>query len=189
MQEYKIAVPYELLNASKIDFTKPVYLYWFCKHLYISNKKRKKQCLGQIFVDKEYTFSLTQNAIKVVLGCSDYIMHVSYGEIFISPHTKYVYDIKATPRFTIPKEILEIGNIDFKKAVYLCFNKYENESYYLSNRQDQSYCLGCIPFDENHSFVLSRNICKTLGISSAEELSVYVSDKKIYFKTYREDVF
>ncbi len=181
MQEYKITIPIELVNASKIDFTKPVYLCWISDDLLsLSNKKRRNYCFGQIFVDKEYTFTLTQNTIYATLKSSSYKMYVNFGNIYITSSGTWRNNQKISERFTIPKEILQICGINFEKPVYLCFDQ-ANESYYLSNRQNMSYSLGRISFDENYSFCLTDNMCNTLRISSVEQLSVYVSNKQIYF--------
>lgn len=188
MQEYKITIPIELIKISKIDFTKPVYLYWADNDLLsFSNKKKNKYCLGQISVDKEYTFILTQNTLGATLRYSDYRMYVSHGKLYV--RSCYSSAKEYNSRFTIPKEILQICNIDFNKLVYLCYAASENERYYLSNRLDKSFCLGCISFDENHSFYLTSNICKTLGVRSAEKLSVYVSNNRIYFHIYNNTSF
>lgn len=183
MKEYKITIPIELIKISKIDFAKPVYLYLASNDLLsFSNKKKNKYCLGQISVDKEYTFILTQNTLGATLRYSDYRMYVSHGQLYIT--SCYSSAKEYNSRFIIPKEILQICNIDFNEPVYLCYAASENKRYYLSNRLDKSFCLGCISFDENHSFYLTSNIYKTLGILSAEELSVYVSNNRIYFHIY-----
>lgn len=188
MKEYKITIPIELIKISKTDFTKPVYLYWAANDLLsFSNKKKNKYCLGQISVDKEYTFILTQNTLGATLKYSDYRMYVSHGQLYITSCCYFAKERNSL--FTIPKEILQICTIDFEKPVYLCFDRAENERYYLSNREDKSYSLGCIPFDEKHSFYLTDNICKTLGVSSAEKLSVYISDNKIYFHIFDNNPF
>lgn len=183
MQEFKITIPIEIVNASKIDFSKPLYLYWQTNDLLVlSNKKRRKYCFGQISVDKEYTFILTQNTIKASLKYSQHEMFVRSGEIYICSCS--YSNPKINSRFTIPKEILKICTINFEKPVYLCMDQYECNRYYLSNQQDTINCIGLITLDENHSFYLTSNICKALRIPSAENISVYVSDNKIYFHIY-----
>lgn len=189
MQEYKITIPIEIVNVSKVNFSKPVYIYWSETHLLcISNKKKRNYCFGQISVDKEYTFILTQNIVQSILDRSDYTIFVKRGKIYIRPHSGYYSERNIVDTFTIPKEILKICNIDFSKSVYLGFSSSQNR-YYLSNYHDRSFSLGRISFYENYSFYLSSNIRKTLGVSSAEQLSVYVSGSRLYFKRYTTDIY
>ena len=182
MSEYKIIIPSEILHGSRVDFSKPVYIYESGQHLLcISNSKKTKLCFGKISIDNEFTFELTQNTLQSVLDSYDYIMCVSHGKIYIKPYTGYISPTKNIP-FTIPKEIVEVNNIDFNKPVYLCFSESEGKRYYLSNHLDRNFSLGRITFSDNYSFNISPNISKALNISSADELSVYVSDNRIYFK-------
>lgn len=188
MQQYKIIIPTEIVNASKVDFSKPVYIYWSEMHLLcISNKKRRRYCFGQISVDGEYAFILTQNTIAAILSDSNYKMFIRWGNIYITASTRHYSEREKYDIFTIPKEILQVCNIDFTKRVYLCFDAAANNGYYLSNHQYNYFSLGFIPFSENYSFYLTPNICKSLDISSPEQLSVYSSGNRIYFKPYNND--
>lgn len=183
MTHCKITIPQEIVKASQIDFSKPVYLYSDSRTLYLSNIKKKYNCFGKIMFDKEYSFTVSQNIFNTILKSSSYIVYVLNSQIFIKPYSithkqqQYVQPLK----LTIPSEILSMNAVDFNKIVYIYFS--DNYTAYLSNRKQSRCCLGAFELNGENSFLLSRNICYILHICSLDDIAIYVSDNMIRLKS------
>lgn len=185
MKQCIVTIPQEIVDASKIDFSKPVYLYSDFKVFYLSNRKGIHNCFGEIKFDSEYTFTISQNAFRLAIGAIYLEMYVLNGKIYITPSSFPEYNLRkeiCDRTFTIPSEILSICKLSTDKPVYLYLSK--RDVAYLSNAKKLDKCLGIIPLD-NNSFYLSDNICKSLKIQTSDDISVYVSNGLIFFKKYK----
>lgn len=84
-------IPKEILYLSKIDITKPTFLYMPAEHVgYLSNKKKRDKCLGTITFD-ETSFYLSNNICKSLEArtADDLYVYVSKGIIFFK--TSHIY--------------------------------------------------------------------------------------------------
>ena len=184
MKHTTITIPQEIVNVSKLDFSRPIYLYSNFKVLYLSNRKERNNCLGKIKINCEYTFTLSQNVLETVIRSTSYKVYLLSGKIYIAPASLPYYGLsqKTVDRtFTFPGEILSICKVDINRPVYLYLTKLDVA--YLSNAKRRDKCLGLILFD-NRSFYLSDNICKSIRIKTSDDISAYVSKGLIFFKTF-----
>ena len=184
--ENTITIPKELLDSSNLNISKPVYLYFYSGHeYYLSNRKTRSKCLGELQIDDNLTITLSNNTIKTVkTNTRQYVMYLDHGTICINFGDKYFShyperfkDIKVQ----FPTEFMNMGNIDFNRPIYL--NKgYSSYSYYISNRKRSDFCLGRLYLDNENFFTLSSNACAIMKIFSDDSLYWIMQSGEIYCK-------
>ncbi len=191
-----ITIPKEIIEISNISLESIIYLYiWESnsydheKILYLDTRRDKSRlCYGAVQLDHNYGFLLHANTVEKCGLKNGYFVCKQGSNINIETKidSPFCYSEPSADgvKIFVPKEILNLKSVDFKRPVYLC--KYNNRTY-LTNKYNKSRkdcnirCLGTVKLDVEHHIQLTSNACKALGISSDKDVLLCANGDSIVF--------
>ena len=190
----RLTIPEELIPCTKLDVAKPIFLYkkhgfvslgnYFADYFYFSNKKKQKNCLGQIVLDKNLSFDLSENLIGGLKAKKNCLMYVQHRTLILLPrygNSEYGIDDKFNLAFKprkcqIPNEMLEITKLDLGLSIFL--NGTKDSKFFLSNHISRS-CLGIVSLDNENFFTLTENMCRGVKKKIDDSISWVLDKNKI----------
>ena len=180
---HNLTIPKEILEASKLNIHKPVYVYYDgdSGSIFLSNKKTSKNCYGCVQINEDLTFSITDNVFKLFnnrTSSAEFAMYVWAGIIHVTQGYSHVAKSKRS-KIQIPLEIAQMSSLKLKdKPLYL----YSDGNHLVITNKTAfplcKRCLGIVRLDIENCIEFTDNMDKCFDYENISRNSWCVCQRK-----------